>query len=83
MANNDPVNKPSHYTAGKVECIEAVESATTELTGIQAYATGNAIKYLWRWKRKNGLEDLEKAKWYIERLISDVRQNQPRGEGPR
>lgn len=66
---NDVVNHPSHYTAGKVECIDALESATTGLQGIEAVCTANAIKYLWRWKHKNGVEDLKKAKWYIDRLI--------------
>lgn len=65
----DAVNHPSHYTAGKVECIDALESATTGLQGIEAVCTANAIKYLWRWKHKNGVEDLQKAKWYIDRLI--------------
>lgn len=66
---NDPVNHPSHYTAGAIECIDAIAAATTGLDGEEAYDTGAAIKYLWRWKRKNGLEDLEKARWYINRLI--------------
>lgn len=66
---NDPVNNPSHYTAGKVECIDALEAATVNLTGIEAVCTANAIKYLWRWKQKNGVEDLKKAKWYIDKLI--------------
>lgn len=66
---NDPVNNPSHYTAGKVECIDALEAATVNLTGVEAVCTANAIKYLWRWKQKNGVEDLKKAKWYIDKLI--------------
>lgn len=65
----DTVNHPEHYTAGKVECIDALEAATSGLTGIEAVCTANAIKYLWRWKLKNGAEDLNKAKWYIDRLI--------------
>ncbi|MFX3633738.1 MAG: DUF3310 domain-containing protein [Candidatus Pristimantibacillus sp.] len=65
----DNVNHPSHYTAGKVECIDALEAATEGLIGIEAACTANAIKYLWRWKRKNGVEDLRKAIWYINRLI--------------
>lgn len=65
----DPVNHPGHYTAGKVECIDALESATVNLTGIEAVCTANAIKYLWRWKQKNGIEDLRKARWYIQKLI--------------
>ena len=47
----------------------ALESATTGLCGIEAICTANAIKYLWRWKLKNGVQDLEKAKWYIDKLI--------------
>jgi len=66
----DNVNHPAHYTSGNIECIDAIESAVTELTGIEAMCIGNAIKYLWRWKRKNGVEDLRKAKWYIDKLIS-------------
>ena len=66
---SDAVNHPSHYTNGKIECIDALESATTGLNGIEAVCTANAIKYLWRWKRKNGVEDLRKAKWYIDKLI--------------
>lgn len=66
---HDPVNHPAHYTAGKVECIDAIEAATIGLSGGVAYCTGAAIKYLWRWSRKNGLEDLKKARWYLDRLI--------------
>lgn len=69
MLMSDAVNHPSHYTSGKIECIDALESATEGLTGIEAVCTANAIKYLWRWKRKNGTEDLKKAKWYIDKLI--------------
>lgn len=69
---NDVVNHPNHYTAGGVECIDALKAATCELTGIEAVCTANAIKYLWRWKLKNGTEDLRKAKWYIDRLIKEV-----------
>jgi len=64
------INHPMHYTKGRVECIDALASATIELSGIDAVCTANAIKYLWRWKHKNGIEDLRKAKWYIDYLIS-------------
>jgi len=74
---NDPVNHPSHYTAGKVECIDALEAATVGLTGIEAICTAACIKYLWRWKLKNGVEDLKKARWYLERLIQTVEKTQP------
>lgn len=63
------VNHPAHYNAGGIECIDALEAATIGLEGIEAFCTANAIKYLWRWKRKNGEEDLQKAIWYINRII--------------
>ena len=70
----EKVNHPAHYTAGKVECIDALEAATIGLQGIEAICTANAIKYLWRWKFKNGVEDLAKAKWYINKLAKHLRQ---------
>lgn len=69
LSAGDAINSPSHYTQGKVECIDAIESAVVGLTGTDAFATGQAIKYLWRWKMKGGVEDLKKAKWYLDRLI--------------
>lgn len=69
-AEADNVNHPAHYTAGSIECIEALEAATTGLAGVEAFCTANAIKYLWRWKRKNGAEDLNKAIWYINHILS-------------
>lgn len=67
----DSVNHPGHYTQGKVECIDALVAATINLQGIEAVCTANAIKYLWRWKQKNGVEDLKKAKWYIDKLMQE------------
>lgn len=72
VKQHDPVNHPPHYTAGSIECIDAIESATTGLAGGRAYSTGAAIKYLWRWSRKGGAEDLKKARWYIDRLIAEL-----------
>jgi hypothetical protein len=69
---SDIVNHPSHYTTGKVECIDAIEAATQGLEGLDAVCTANAIKYLWRWKKKNGIEDLHKAVWYTEKLIDKL-----------
>ena len=63
----DDVNHPSHYQ-GSVECIDAIEAAIQGMEGMEAMCTGNAIKYLWRWKKKGGKKDLEKARWYINRL---------------
>lgn len=65
----DNVNHPKHYTQGVVECIDALAASTINLKGLDAVCTANAIKYLWRWKGKNGVEDLKKARWYIDRLI--------------
>lgn len=65
----DVVNKPKHYNLGKVECIDAIESATIGKAGIQAVCTANVIKYLWRCEEKGGLEDLKKAQWYLNKLI--------------
>lgn len=68
----DMVNHPAHYTAGGIECIDALAAATAGLEGIEAVCTANAIKYLWRWKLKNGAEDLKKAQWYINHLIEHL-----------
>lgn len=69
---SDPVNKPAHYTAGNVECIDGIEAAVEGLTGAEAFNTGQVLKYVWRWKRKGGLEDLRKARWYLDRLIAAI-----------
>lgn len=75
---SDNVNHPAHYTQSGIECIEALQAACEGLHGIEAICTGNAIKYLWRWKRKNGVEDLNKAIWYINYLIDHVKNNEPK-----
>ena len=69
---NDLVNHPPHYNKGKVECIDAIESAVSDLHGIEAVCTANAIKYLYRWKAKDGVESLKKARWYLDRLIKTL-----------
>jgi len=68
MEESDPVN-PSHYKQGSIECIEAIKAALG--VGFIAYLWGNIIKYLWRYKDKNGIEDLKKARWYLDRLIQE------------
>ena len=68
----EKVNHPQHYNNGGIECIDALAAATEGLQGIEAFCTANAIKYLWRWKWKNGAEDLEKAIWYIEYLKNSL-----------
>ena len=67
----DNVNSPAHY-AGKVECIDAIEAAVEGLEGLEAVCTANVIKYVWRWKKKNGIEDCYKAKWYLNKLIDEI-----------
>ena len=64
----DMVNAPAHYTSGKVECIDAIESMLTKDEFI-GFLRGNILKYQWRYKIKNGVEDLKKAQWYFDRLI--------------
>ena len=66
---SDPVN-PSHYKQGGIECIEAIKAATGD--GFIGYVWGNVLKYLWRWPKKGGVDDLKKARWYLDRLIKEV-----------
>jgi len=65
----DNVNHPSHYTQGSIECIDAITEATKHLLGIAAVCVANIIKYVWRYPFKNGVEDLYKARWYLDELI--------------
>ena len=66
---SDNVNHPNHYQ-GKVEAIDCIESAVAGLEGFEAVLTSQVIKYTYRWKKKNGLEDLRKARWYLDKLIT-------------
>ena len=70
---HDPVNSPKHYadTCGGIECIEAIE-ASMNMEEFKGFLKGNVQKYVWRYAQKNGVEDLKKAKWYLERLITVV-----------
>jgi len=69
MAIEDPVNSPKHYTQGSIETIDAIEGLNL------GYHESNILKYISRYKYKNGLEDLYKAKWYLERLILVTEKN--------
>jgi hypothetical protein len=74
---NDPVNHPKHYTVhpSGVECIQITEH--------MGFCLGNAMKYIWRADEKwDAIEDLEKAKWYIERELEKRRQTRTRNETP-
>lgn len=70
----DPVNHPTHYTTGKVECIDAIESVICMYTiPFHAWLVGQVIKYLWRAPLKGKYsEDIHKAKFYLDRLIMDI-----------
>ena len=74
--NADMVNHPAHYTQSGIECIDALKAATVSKTGIEAVCTANAIKYLWRYEEKNGIEDVKKARWYIDRLIKELEEKE-------
>lgn len=68
---SDMIMHPEHYQGEfGMEVIDVIENFTANLTGIEATDTGNIIKYACRWKRKNGVEDLEKIKWYCDHLIN-------------
>ena len=67
----DMVNSPPHYNQTGIECIHAISAATDE--GFKYYLQGNVMKYLWRFDYKDKpLEDLQKAKWYLDKLIEEV-----------
>ncbi len=69
---HDMVNHPKHYTQGGIECIDAIKAATVGKSGIEAVCVANVVKYLWRYEEKNGVEDVKKARWYLERLIQEM-----------
>lgn len=71
----DNVNHPKHYTNGDVECIDAIASAVVGKRPLEAVLVANVIKYLWRYEAKNGLEDVRKAKWYLDRLEATLRRD--------
>lgn len=68
------VSHPAHYQSETgLEVIDVIEAFTFDLKGIEATDTGNVLKYMCRWKNKNGIQDLEKARWYLEHLIDHVK----------
>ena len=71
---SDVVNNPHHYNAGRIECIEAIKESMSR-DAFRGYLKGNCIKYLWRYEYKEKdkpTQDLEKAQWYLNLLISEV-----------
>ena len=69
----DMVNHPPHYTQGKIECIEAIKYINNKLhtEGYEGYCLGNFIKYIWRCNFKNGWEDIDKAVFYLNELLTE------------
>ncbi|EJD91170.1 DUF3310 domain-containing protein [Staphylococcus epidermidis] len=67
--SDDKVNHPSHYTYGDIEVVDFIEQVTRDYKPELAFAIGNAIKYISRANRKNGKEDLDKARWYLNRAF--------------
>lgn len=65
---DDPVEHPNHYTSGGIECIKAIE-ASMEMAPYRGYLKGNIMKYIWRYEKKKGVEDLRKARVYLDWLI--------------
>jgi len=74
IEHDDPVNHPNHYKQGNRETIEVIKDYMTadEFSG---YLKGNIIKYIWRYERKNGTEDLLKAQWYVNKLVETIQSN--------
>ena len=66
----DMVNNPPHYNKAGIETIEAIKAMTDK--GYEYYLQGNIMKYLWRYRYKNGVEDLKKAQWYLNELIDEL-----------
>ncbi len=68
------VSHPQHYMSETgLEVIDVIEAFTFDLSGIEATDTGNILKYACRWKKKNGIQDLEKIMWYTQHLINHLR----------
>lgn len=67
----DPVNRPAHYTSSGIECIDAMQAAFGA-EAVKDFCLCNAFKYLWRHRNKNGVEDLKKCRWYLNRLIREM-----------
>ena len=70
--SHDPVNHPGHYCRGGIECIDAIRGSMSA-EAYRGFLKGNVMKYVFRYEAKNGLEDLRKARWYLERLIGEFR----------
>jgi hypothetical protein len=63
------VSHPDHYKSGRYEVIDIIDEFTKDLSGTEAVCTANAIKYILRWKKKNGIQDVKKAIWYLQHMV--------------
>jgi len=68
------IDHPSHYNQSGVETIDSIKSITGE--GFEGYLLGNTVKYIGRYKYKNGVEDLRKAVWHLEKLIKEIEEKE-------
>lgn len=64
----DNVNHPAHYTSTKIETIAIIQDKLTP-EAFEGFCVGNVLKYLTRYRQKNGVEDLKKARWYLDKII--------------
>lgn len=84
MNGTDMVNHPQHYKSKSgLEVIDVIKAFTADLKGYQATDTGNIIKYILRWRYKNGLEDLKKAQWYLNDLITTIEKEEGQKPDPK
>ena len=83
--NYDTVNNPKHYTEGGIECID-VMIQTQGIEAVKSFCLCNAFKYIWRHENKNGLEDIKKARWYINKYIevceNSINKSNPKYKSP-
>ena len=70
-SNYNPVTKPYHYTQGGIECIDAIKASMSD-EEFKGFLKGNVMKYIWRYENKDKLQDLNKAMWYLNKLISII-----------
>ncbi len=79
MKKIDMVNNPPHYNKSGIETIDAIKAMTDG--GYEYYLQGNIMKYLWRYRYKNGVEDLKKAQWYLNELIDELEDDKSKDDG--
>ena len=77
MMNN--VNHPEHYQSGGLETIDVIKAFTLSSNAYEGFLVGNILKYICRFKKKNGVEDLKKARWYLDELIKECEETHDEG----